>query len=410
MKYNTHTLANGLRVIHLPSASPVLYCGYQINAGTRDEDRGDEGLAHFCEHATFKGTSHRRGSHVASYLETVGGDINAFTVKEATVYHAAVLRDHAERAVDLLSDIVFRSTYPSAELQKEVEVICDEIESYNDTPSELIFDEFENIIFSGHPLGHNILGTSERVRSYGHDDALRFVNRYYLPQNAVFFAYGDVDFQRLLRWLEKYTRDVPDEREGFVERPQVPLPNAPLGATIVRERGTHQAHVVMGTRAYSVDDPRRMTLYLLNNIIGGPAMNSRLNVALREKSGLVYTVESLMTCYGDTGLWAVYFGCDARDVDRCLRLTRRKLDEMAENQLSEGQISRAKRQLKGQIGVACDNRESFALDFGRSYLHFGRERDIATIFAQIDAVTPRQLQEVAQEVFLPSAITTLVYR
>lgn len=410
MKYNTHTLANGLRVIHLPSSSPVLYCGYQINAGTRDEGRGEEGLAHFCEHTTFKGTTHRRAFQISSYLENVGGDINAFTVKEATVYYAAVLRDHAERAVDLLSDIVFRSTYPPSELEKEVEVICDEIESYNDSPSELIFDDFENIIFDGHPLGHNILGTAEKVRSYTQADALRFTNKYYVPSNMVFFAYGDIDFHRLVRLLEKYTVDVSDRPNSHVSRPKLSAPGSPLGGTVVREKGTHQAHVIVGTRAYDYHDPRRTALYLLNNIVGGPAMNSRLNVALREKGGLVYTVESMMTCYGDAGLWQTYFGCDADDVDKCLRIVRRKLDEMGENELSAAQISKAKRQLKGQIGVACDNRENFALDFGRSFLYSGHERDTVRLFVKIDAVTPRQLQEVAQEVFNPDTMTTLIYR
>ncbi|SFF82231.1 pitrilysin family protein [Prevotella sp. KH2C16] len=410
MKYNTYKLGNGLRVIHLPSDSPVLYCGYEINAGTRDENPGEEGLAHFCEHVTFKGTARRRPFQIINYLESVGGDLNAFTNKEDTVYYAAILKDHLERAVDLLSDIVFHSVYPQAEIEKEVEVICDEIESYNDSPSELIYDDFENLIFDGHPLGHNILGTAERVRSYTTADALRFVNRFYTPANSIFFAYGDIDFRKLLRLLEKYTADIPESRRSVVRKPEQQPSWGQLGQTVVRDRHTHQAHVMLGTRGYDIRDERRMPLYLLNNMLGGPGMNARLNLALRERHGLVYTVDSSMVSYSDTGLWCTYFGCDADDIDLCLRLVRKELDEMGKNELSELKLSRAKKQIKGQIGVACDNRENFALDFGKSFLHYGWERDLTSLYARIDAITPQQLRQVAREVFNSDCITTLVYR
>lgn len=410
MKYNTYKLGNGLRVIHLPSDSPVLYCGYEINAGTRDETPGEEGLAHFCEHVTFKGTARRRPFQIINYLESVGGDLNAFTNKEDTVYYAAILKDHLERAVDLLSDIVFHSVYPQAEIEKEVEVICDEIESYNDSPSELIYDDFENLIFDGHPLGHNILGTADRVRSYTTTDALRFVNRFYTPANSIFFAYGDIDFRKLLRLLEKYTADIPENRRSVVRKPEKQPSWGQLGQTVVRDRHTHQAHVMLGTRGYDIRDERRMPLYLLNNMLGGPGMNARLNLALRERHGLVYTVDSSMVSYGDTGLWCTYFGCDADDIDLCLRLVRKELDEMGKNELSELKLSRAKKQIKGQIGVACDNRENFALDFGKSFLHYGWERDLTSLYARIDAITPKQLRQVAREVFNSDRITTLVYR
>ena len=209
MQYNTSTLANGLRIIHLPSASPVVYCGYGICAGTRDEQPGEEGIAHFCEHTTFKGTARRTSIQILNRLEKVGGDLNAFTNKEDTVFYAALLKEHIARAVDLLTDMVFHSTYPQAEIDKEIEVICDEIECYNDSPAELIYDEFENAIFSGHPLGHNILGRAERLREYTTDNALSFTRRFYRPENAVFFAYGDISFSRLVRLLEKATADFP---------------------------------------------------------------------------------------------------------------------------------------------------------------------------------------------------------
>ena len=412
MAYQTFTLDNGLRVIHRPDSSPIVYCGYQINAGTRDEKPGEEGLAHFCEHTTFKGTSRRKAWHVLNGLESVGGDLNAFTTKEDTVYYAAILKEHASRAVDLLTDIVFHSVYPQHELDKEVEVVCDEIESYNDSPSELIFDEFENMIFEGHPLGHNILGTADNVRRFTTVDAQRFTRRHYRPDNAVFFIAGDVDFKKIVRQLQ---------RADWPETPHVPhasvasvAPNGPFASnppsSLTVNRNTHQAHVMLGCRAYDIHDDRRMSLYLLNNMLGGPGMNARLNLSLRERHGLVYTVESTMVSYSDTGLWAIYFGCDPHDVKRCMRLVRRELDKVMEKPLSAVQLAKAKKQLKGQIGVACDNRESFALDFGKSFLHYGWEKDIYTLFRNIEAITPEGIQQVARELMAPDRLTTLVYQ
>ena len=345
-------------------------------------------------------------------LESVGGDLNAFTTKEDTVYYAAILKEHASRAVDLLTDIVFHSVYPQHELDKEVEVVCDEIESYNDSPSELIFDEFENMIFEGHPLGHNILGTADNVRRFTTVDAQRFTRRHYRPDNAVFFIAGDVDFKKIVRQLQ---------RADWPETPHVPrasvapiAPNGPFASnppsSLTVNRNTHQAHVMLGCRAYDIHDDRRMSLYLLNNMLGGPGMNARLNLSLRERHGLVYTVESTMVSYSDTGLWAIYFGCDPHDVKRCMRLVRRELDKVMEKPLSAVQLAKAKKQLKGQIGVACDNRESFALDFGKSFLHYGWEKDISTLFRNIEAITPEGIQQVARELMAPDRLTTLVYQ
>lgn len=410
MKYNTTTLPNGLRIIHLPSASPVVYCGYEINAGTRNEQAGEEGLAHFCEHTTFKGTEHRRAWHILNCLESVGGDLNAFTNKEDTVYYAAVLRDNVARAVDLLTDIVFHSTYPQGEIDKEVEVICDEIESYNDSPAELIYDEFENILFKGHSLGHNILGQADHLRTYKTEDALRFTHRFYRPCNAIFFAYGDVDFNRLVKLLKRHTEGL-DSATPLLDTPvnKEALPAyEPREETI--DKGTHQAHVMIGNRAYDVHDERRMALYLLNNILGGPGMNARLNLSLREHHGLVYTVDSSMVSYSDTGVWCVYFGCDPHDINHCRRLIRKELDRMMLRPLSATQLNAAKKQIKGQIGVACDNRESFALDFGKSFLHYGWEKDITSLFQHVDAITATDIMAVACDIFAPEKLTTLIYR
>lgn len=413
MKYNTYTLDNGLRIIHLPSDSKVVYCGYQINAGTRNEEPGEEGLAHFCEHVTFKGTERRKAWHILNCLESVGGDLNAYTNKEGTVYYSAILKEHIARAVDLLTDIVFHSVYPQAEIDKEVEVICDEIESYNDSPAELIYDEFENIIFKDSPLGHNILGTAEQVRSFKTEDALRFTRKLYRPDNAIFFAYGDIDFKKLVRLLQRALAD----DESVVNLAEEKLPkNYPsvgdgiAGQTIVMQKNTHQAHVMIGTRAYDVNDSRRMPLYLLNNMLGGPGMNAKLNLALREHNGLVYTVESTMVAYGDTGIWSIYFGCDEHDVKRCLRLVRKELDKFMQKPLSEAQLKAAKKQIKGQVGVACDNRENFALDFGKSFLHYGWEKNVDRLYEQVDEITAEQIQAVAQELFDKDRLTTLIFR
>jgi len=432
MKYNTYTLDNGLRIIHLPSDSKVVYCGYQINAGTRNEEPGEEGLAHFCEHVTFKGTERRKAWHILNCLESVGGDLNAYTNKEGTVYYSAILKEHIARAVDLLTDIVFHSVYPQAEIDKEVEVICDEIESYNDSPAELIYDEFENIIFKGSPLGHNILGTAEQVRSFKTEDALRFTRKLYRPDNAIFFAYGDIDFKKLVKLLKKSflseERRVKSEETTFGDRRerQFNSPEAQAqfniqhstfntqhsfeGQTIVMQKNTHQAHVMIGTRAYDVNDSRRMPLYLLNNMLGGPGMNAKLNLALREHNGLVYTVESTMVAYGDTGVWSIYFGCDEHDVKRCLRLVRKELDKFMQKPLSEAQLKAAKKQIKGQIGVACDNRENFALDFGKSFLHYGWEKNVDRLYEQVDEIIAEQIQAVAQELFDKDRLTTLIFR
>ena len=452
MKYNTYTLDNGLRIIHLPSDSKVVYCGYQINAGTRNEEPGEEGLAHFCEHVTFKGTERRKAWHILNCLESVGGDLNAYTNKEGTFYYSAILKEHIARAVDLLTDIVFHSVYPQAEIDKEVEVICDEIESYNDSPAELIYDEFENIIFKGSPLGHNILGTAEQVRSFKTEDALRFTRKLYRPDNAIFFAYGDIDFKKLVKLIRKALADddsgkvaenaansvgklaeekLPqisqitqisgDENSITTEKSvssvkSVGPENYPsvgkeiAGQTIVMQKNTHQAHVMIGTRAYDVNDSRRMPLYLLNNMLGGPGMNAKLNLALREHNGLVYTVESTMVAYGDTGIWSIYFGCDEHDVKRCLRLVRKELDKFMQKPLSEAQLKAAKKQIKGQVGVACDNRENFALDFGKSFLHYGWEKNVDRLYEQVDEITAEQIQAVAQELFDKDRLTTLIFR
>ena len=418
-KYNTLTLENGMRVIHLPAEGQVVYSGIAVKAGTRHEQPGEEGLAHFCEHLSFKGTERRSAVQIINAIEGLGGELNAFTNKEDTVFYCAIQAQHIKKAVDVLCDIVFHSTYPQHEVEKEREVVCDEIESYEDTPAELIFDEIENILFKGHPLGHNILGTSDQVRQYTSADAHRFTDCYYRPDNCVFFASGQVDFKRLVAALN-YRSYKSYRSYGSYEtyktyktykshEPHNP-PSAPSPQEIIRLRGTHQAHVIIGNHAYAADDQRRWALYLLNNILGGPGLNSRLNLSLRERNGLVYSVESSMVSYGDTGCWCVYFGCDPHDVKRCCRLVHRELTKLIEQPLSPTQLRKAKQQLQGQLAIASDSREQFALDFAKNFLHQGKERDLSDIMRHIDCLTPDDLQQVARDIFAADHLTTLIYQ
>lgn len=410
-EYFTHTLSCGLRLIVERKTSPVLYCGYVICAGTRHEERADSGMAHFIEHNTFKGTGRRRACHITNGLERVGGDLNAYTTKQETVYYATVLRDDFARAADLLTDIVFHSTYPQTEIDKEVEVICDEIDSYKDSPSELIFDEFEAMMYAEQPLGRDILGSAERLRQYTTADALRFTQRYYRPENAAFYVYGDIDPQRVVRTLERLL-----PASDFVGLPALtplsmstPIPCAQSNERVV-EKSTHQAHVLIGGPTFAGTDERRFALILLNNMLGGPGMNSRLNLSLREKAGLVYSVDAYLNTYPDTGFWNVYFGCDAHDVKRCRRLLERELLRFIERPLTPAQLSAAKKQLRGQIGISTDASEGYALALGKTFAHYNRHRSIEGIIQSLNAVTAQQLQQVAEEVYSPNRLTTLVYR
>ena len=410
--HQTHTLSHGLRIIHEPSRSEVLYCGYVVCAGTRHEEENDSGMAHFIEHLTFKGTTHRKAWQITNGLERVGGDLNAYTTKQETVYYATILRQDFRRAADLLTDIVFNSTFPQYEIDKEVEVICDEIDSYKDSPSELIFDEFESLIFPNHPLGRDILGTKERLHEYRTADALLFTHRYYQPDNCVFFVYGNVDFNRIVRTLEKLTEGIGSAEAESVSRLQqttATIEKPREAVTVFRHHDTHQAHVLIGSRTFGGRDPRRYGLFLLNNILGGPGMNSRFNLSLREHAGLVYSVDSYLATYPDDGLWEVYFGCDVADVERCRRLINKELRKMVEKPLTQNQLNAALKQVIGQIGISDDNLEQHAIGLGKTFAHYGRHKDSRQVVEHLRELTPQQLQEIAAEVYDVNRLTTLVY-
>ena len=406
MHYNEYTLPNGLRIIHEPTLSKVAYCGFAIDAGTRDEAEDEQGMAHFVEHLIFKGTEKRKAWHILNRMENVGGDLNAYTNKEETVVYADFLTGHLERALELLGDIVFHSTFPQHEIEKETEVIIDEIQSYEDNPSELIFDDFEDMIFRNHPLGRNILGKPELLRSFRTEDVLSFTRRFYQPGNMVFFVQGQYDFKKIIRLAEKHLSDIP---AVTVDNQRMPPPLY-VPERLVVPKDTHQAHVMIGSRGYNAYDDKRTALYLLNNVLGGPGMNSKLNVSLRERRGLVYNVESNLTSYTDTGAFCIYFGTDIEDMDTCLKLTYKELKRMRDVKMTSSQLAAAKKQLIGQIGVASDNFENNALGMAKTYLHYHKYESSESVFHRIEALTAEQLLEVANEMFAEEYLSTLIYK
>jgi predicted Zn-dependent peptidase len=406
MDYSKCTLSNGIRIVYKKADSNVAYCGYAVDAGTRDENIDESGMAHFIEHLSFKGTVHRKAWHILNRMENVGGDLNAFTNKEETIYYSTFLVEHTPRAVDLLTDIVFHATFPQVEINKEVEVIIDEIQSYDDTPGDLIFDEFEELLFNGHPLGRNILGNPDFLRKYTTQDALAFTQRYYQPANTVFFYIGNIKFERLIRIVEHATSDL----QQIKQLHQREVPGLYMPQHITKEKDTHQAHVILGNRSYSAYDKRCTALYLLNNILGGPGMNSRLNVSLRERRGLVYNVESNLTTYTDSGVFSIYFGTDVHDISTCLLLTLKELKRLRDVPLSTLQLRAAQKQLIGQLGVAEDNFESDASDMGKAILHYDKYESLTTVTDRIKELTPDILQEVAKDIFDESKLSFLIYK
>jgi len=400
-----YTLKNGIRVVHKPDSSPVSYCGIAINTGTRDEKEAESGMAHFVEHLLFKGTTRRKAWHIINRLEDVGGELNAYTTKEETFVYATVLSADFERAMELCADVVFHSTFPQNEIDKEVDVIIDEINSYNDSPSELIFDEFEGLIFQNYSIGRNILGDAERLQTYTTQDTFRFVDRNYCTDRIVFFSLGSVSFKKIIQWAEKYLGEAP-ERLLKTKRttPEIYIPQRKIV-----EKDTYQAHVMLGNRAYSLPDENRLALYLLNNILGGPGMNSRLNLALRERNGLAYNAESSYTSYSDTGILFIYFGTDIKNEDKCCNLVFRELKKLRNQKLTPVQLAKAKKQLLGQLAISQENKESLCLNLAKSFLYFNRFESLAEVHKRVEAITAEQLQQIANEILDESRISVLSF-
>ena len=395
LEYNTTTLPSGLRIVHRYNNQHVGYCGIMVDCGTRHEvDPRDFGLAHFIEHILFKGTTHRDAWHINQRIESVGGELNAFTTKEDTTYYATFLAKDFPRACELLCDLLCHPAAPQQELEKEQEVVVEEIESYRDNPAELIYDVFENRLYAGTALGHNILGSEETVRAFDHDRCIDFLRRNYTPQRMVFFAYGPMSWDQVVRTVEKYYDLAP--AAPTVASSDAPIHYAPEPC---EAESQHQSHCILGGRTYPIGHPDGAALALLNNLLGGPGMNSRLNQQLREKRGLVYTVESNLTHYTDGGYLSIYFGCDQHDTDRCIRLCRKELQRLIDTPLTARQLQAAQQQYKGQLGISTANLENNALALAKSLLRRGKIETLDEVCAHIDAVTPDQLQRVAAELF-----------
>jgi len=405
MEYQEFTLENGIRLVHKNDPSKVAYCGFFINTGSRDEKANEHGLAHFIEHIIFKGTTKRRAHHILSRMENVGGEINAFTTKEETCIYAAFLDKYYDRTLELFSDIIFNSNYPEKELQREKEVIIDEINSYKDNPSELIFDDFEDQIFKGHPIGRNILGTPETIRSFCKKDIESFIKNSYHTDQMVFCSVGNIKYTKLVKLFTSYFGHIPSN-QGKKNRLSH---NLYKPAKIQVEKETYQAHCLLGNLGYNLNHKNRIGLLLLNDILGGNGMNSRLNMSLREKHGYAYNVESNYTPFFDTGILNIYFGTDKENIGKSFRLVNTELNKLRQNKLGAIQLKKAKAQLIGQIAISKENKESLLLSMGKSYLHVNRIDSIEEINRKIDRLSSENLLEIANEIFNPDKMSSLIY-
>ena len=404
--YHYHTLSNGIRIVFRQNNSIVTHSGVYINIGSRDESPSQEGIAHFIEHSVFKGTSHRRSYHILNRIDGVGGELNAFTTKEETCIYASSLSVHLERCLELFADIIFHSTFPEREIEKEKEVILEEINSYKDSPAELIYDDFEEYIFGTHPLAHNILGSKRNVKRFTSDDLRTFLADNYTTDRMVISIVGSADFKKVVHLCERYFGDHPLEasaaqRDGSPDYSQFDL-------TV--NRHTHQMHVMMGCQAPSVFDERKVAFSLLNNIIGGPAMNSRLNVAIREKYGFCYAIESQYTPFSDAGLFYIYAGIDADARQQFDELVRRELRQLADNQLSTSRLHAAKQQYVGQMAINNELALNEMQAIGKSYLTFDHVDTLEEMQRDIESVTAAEIASLAGDLFTNSHISTLCYK
>ena len=406
MDLTLHTLPNGIRLVHMPTASAVAHCGIIINAGSRDELPEEHGVAHFIEHMLFKGTTHRKSYHILSRLEDVGGELNAYTTKEETAIHASFLKEHYQRAVELMADLLFSSTFPPAEIEKEKEVVIEEINSYLDNPAEYIFDEFEEMVFPDQPIGRSILGMPATVKSITGESIRRFISRNYSTSQMVLCSVGAISPTKIIALFEKYFGIIP--QGNGIKRNRTKYLYTPVSKE--KKADTWQNHCIIGNIAYDLHDKRRMGLFMLNNILGGQGMNSRLNLSLREKRGYAYNVESVYNPYTDTGLVTIYFGTDSRNLNKSIALIHNEIDRLRRQPLGTLQLSRAKNQIKGYLARAYENHESLMLSLGKSLLIFDRIDSIDETFRKIDAVTDSELMETADAIFSKSSLSTLIYR
>jgi predicted Zn-dependent peptidase len=406
MEYLIHTLENGIRLIHHRIPGKVAHCGLIVNTGSRDEKDQEHGIAHFIEHMLFKGTSRRKAYHILSRLEDVGGELNAYTTKEETAVHASFLREDYQRALDLISDVVFNSVFPDKEIEKEQDVVIEEINSYRDSPSELIFDDFEELIFAGQPIGRSILGTAESVKSFNRKTITGFINENYCTNQMVVCSVGNIPDEKILRLFINYFSGVNAGKQSarssreWIYRP----------STLTKKMDTYQNHCIIGNLAYDLKDERRMNMFLLNNILGGQGLNSRLNMSLREKNGLAYNVESNYNPYCDTGVFSIYFGTDSQLLDKSISVAMSELKKLCTTRLGTIQLSKAKNQIKGYLARGYENYESLMLGLGKSLLVFDRAESPEDLYKKIDQVTAEDILETANDILAPDSLSMLVYK
>ena len=406
MHFYHHQLENGIRIVHKKTDRAVAHCGLIIKGGSRDEMENEQGLAHFIEHVIFKGTSKRKAFHILSRMEDVGGEINAFTTKEETCIHSSFIPRYYERSLELLSDIIFNSNFPKKELEKEKTVVLDEINYYKDNPSELIFDEFEEQVFSDHSLGKNILGTPKHINSFDKKMINEFINRNYLTHEMVISSVGDITMDKLISLVEKHFAHIPKSQTN---RNQLAFSNYQRKEIIINKKG-FQSHCIIGNEAYGIKHPKKTPLTLLNNILGGPGMNSRLNLAIREKYGFTYSIESNYTPYSDTGIFSVYLASDRDKINRSIKLTKRELIKLCEKPLGTLQLKKAKQQLIGQIAIGQENDVNLMLSLGKSVLLYNKVDTFEIVKEKVEAVSSSQILEVANEIFNEDNLSHLIYK
>lgn len=401
-----HTLDNGIRLVHHRIPGLVAHCGIIINTGSRDETEKEHGIAHFIEHMLFKGTGKRKAYHILSRLEDVGGELNAYTTKEETAIHASFLKDDYERTIELISDITFNSVFPEKEIEKEKDVVIEEINSYLDSPSELIFDDFEELIFAGQPIGRNILGSPESVKSYSRNTITDFIRSNYNTHEMVFCSVGNISDDKILKLFKTHFAGIVTyNNEVRTNKRWAYKP-----ASLIKKKDTFQNHCIIGNLAYDLRDEKRMGMFLLNNILGGQGLNSRLNLSLREKNGLAYNVESSYNPYCDTGIFSIYFGTDAQYLNKSISIAMSELNKLRTTKLGSIQLSKAKNQIKGYLARGYENHESLMLSLGKSLLVFNKIDTIEDICEKIDSITASELLETANDIFEPSKLSTLIYK
>jgi len=405
LEYETYRLSNGIRLIHHRNGSEVAHFGLLVHTGTRDERNEEHGLAHFMEHMFFKGTRKRSAYQIISRLEDVGGEVNAYTTKEETAIYASFLKDDARKAIELIQDIFVNSLFAEKERIKETEVILSEIQTYEDSPSELIFDHAEELLFPDHPIGRNILGTKESLYRFRNGLVEKFRKENYATSEIVLCSVGNLPFEKIRRYAEKYFSDLPESGRS---RPRKE-PVATKGQKLRVNRNTYQAHCVISGKAFSYRNDDRIALHLLNNILGGPGMNSRLNMALRERRGYSYSAESHYLPYTDSGAINIYFSCDRDRFAKSMEVTRGELKKLRKNLIQEKRLNYARRQLLGQIAISSENGEHLMLSMGKSYLLFGQVDNLSEIARKLEVITPHQLREIANKVLDPGQLNTLIY-